>query len=880
MPLTAGTRIGPYEIQLLLGTGGMGEVYRARDCRLDRTVAIKVIPQEFVQDAQLMARFQREAQVLASLNHTNIASVYGLEESGGLRALVMELVEGPTLAERITEGAIPIEEALPIAKQIAEALEYAHERGIIHRDLKPANIKLTVDGKVKVLDFGLAKALQSDASPRNISNSPTLTLSGTKVGMILGTAAYMSPEQAKGKAVDRRTDIWSFGVVLLEMLTGRQMFVGETATDIMAAVVRAELDWTLLPKDVPFRIRLLLERCLVKDDKYRLRDIGDARLDIEDARDEPPEAASTTLRTPLWRALPWAIAAAAIAVAAWTISHRTGMDTASREVLHFDITYPPNVEPITGLQDGIALSPDGQSVTMIGVRDGVRRLYIRRLDRPEATEIIDTAGTGTGYFSPDSASVAFIPGSGSLTRLSLADQHHATLASGADLASSVAWGSTGVVYTRGGALWIVPAQGGTPRQLTVLDAARHEVLHTDPAVLPGGRTVLFSSLSTESGTERIEAVSVDGGQRSVVIERAFKPVWSPTGHLLFGRDGAVWAVPFDPNSATLRGAAVPVIPSGVVGTVSSGNLGFELSSTGTLVFVPAEFDYKRVVSVGRDGSEVALNLPPNRYGNPRISPDGRRLLVERTGSVIETLDLLRGTCAKLTAAALGTSFSTWTADSEGVVFRRFNVPFWAAADGSGKAGPVPAGLINDFPTSPGPDSDSIIAVRIQPETSGDIFQMSISGKFQPKPLLVTPAYEGGAQLSPDRRWLLYQSNESGQPEIYVRRYPAVDRAWQVSEGGGVQARWSSTRREIYYRSGQRMMAVAIDASGTRPAFGKPVALFADEYDFGQGISIANYDVTRDGRFIMLRRGAHGSSLRVVVHWTEELKQILAAGGVH
>ncbi len=877
MALSSGTKLGPYEIQSPLGVGGMGEVYRATDSKLGRDVALKVIPQEFAQDAQLMARFQREAQVLASLNHANIASIYGLEEKGGVRALVMELVKGPTLAERIKEGAIPIEEALPIAKQIAEALEYAHERGIIHRDLKPANIKLTHDGKVKVLDFGLAKALQDDVAQVDPSASPTLSMAATKAGIILGTAGYMSPEQAKGKPVDRRADIWSFGVVLFEMLTGRQMFAGETTTDIMASVVRAEPDWTILPKGLPRRVRELLQRCLVKDEKRRLRDIGDARLDLDDALNAPPDAASMPSPNPLWRSLPWALAAVAIVIAAWTLWNRTGIDMASREVMHLDITYPPNVEPVSGVQSGFAVSPDGRTVAMFGIRDGLRRLYIRRLDRPEATEI-NTFGANSVAFSPDSTSVAFNSASG-VTRLSLADQKPAILASGADWGSSVAWGSTNIVYTRGGALWIVPAQAGTTRQLTVLEAARHEVLHGDPAVLPGERTVLFSSLTTESGTERIEAVSVDGRKRWVVIERAVTPVWSPTGHLLFGRDGAVWAVPFDPESATVRGEALPVIPAGIVGTVRSGSLGFQLSSNGTLVFAPADFDTKRVVSVGRDGSEVALNLPPNRYTNPRISPDGRRLLVESEANIIETFDLLRGTRARLAAAAPGTSFSTWTVDGGGVVFRRFNVPFWAAADGSGKAGPVPAGTINDYPTSPGPDSDSILAVRIQPETSGDIFLLSIRGKFQPKPLLVTPAYEGGPQLSPDGHWLLYQSNESGQPEIYVRRYPALDRQWQVSEGGGVQTRWSSTGREIYYRSGQRMMAVGFDASRAEPAFGKPTALFADEYDFGQNLSIANYDVTRDGRFIMFRRGTHGSSLRAVINWTEELKQILAAGGV-
>lgn len=889
MALTSGTKLGPYEIQSPLGAGGMGEVYRATDSKLGRDVALKVILQEFAQDTQLMARFQREAQVLASLNHTNIASIYGLEDSRGVRALVMELVEGPTLADRIRQGALPPEEALPIAKQIAEALEYAHERGIVHRDLKPANIKVTHDGKVKVLDFGLAKALQGDAAPRNISNSPTLTLDATKAGIILGTAAYMSPEQAKGKAVDRRADIWSFGVVLFEMLSGCQMFVGETATDIMAAVVRAEPDWNALPKNVPRRVRELLQRCLVKDEKRRLRDIGEARLALDDAMLDDathaaPEAVSIAPPTSLWRALPWAIAVVAIAVAAWTFAHRHGSDAASREVVHLDIVYPPNVEPISGLQGGPSISPDGQSVAMIGTREGVRRLYIRRLDRPEADEISNTTSASAASFSPDSKSVVFTQASGLVTRMSLADHQRAVLVQGADIEARVAWVSTDIVYSRGGALWIVPAQGGATRQLTVLDTARREVSHTDPVGLPGGRVVLFSSLTTDTGAERIEAVSVDGQKRTVVIEHARAPVWSPTGHLLFGRDGAVWAVPFDENSATTRGATVPVMPAGTVCSVGSGSLGFQLSSTGALVFVPADFDSKRVVSVGRDGSELALSLPPNRYGMPRISPDGRRLLVESQGmesqgSVLETLDLLRGTHARLTAAEMGTAYPSWTADGEGVVFRRFRVPFWAAADGSGKGRPVPAGLINDYPSSPGPDPDSFLDVRIQPETSGDIFLMSISGKFKPKALLMTPTYEGAPELSPDGHWMLYQSNESGRAEIYVRRYPAMDRQWQVSEGGAVQPRWSSTGREIYYRGGLHLMAVAVDSSGAEPTFGKPTPLFADEYDFGQGASIPNYDVTHDGRFIMLRRGSQGSSLRLVIHWAEELKQILATGDV-
>lgn len=859
--------IAHYRITAKLGEGGMGEVWRATDTKLNRDVAIKILPPAFAQDAARIERLEREAQVLASLNHPNIAGIYGIEQG----AIVMELVEGQNL-----KGPAPVETVVDYARQIASGLEAAHEKGIVHRDLKPANIRVTPNGVVKLLDFGLAKASEAAApAGMNPSMSPTLPLEMTEAGTILGTAAYMSPEQARGKPVDRRADIWAFGAVLYEMLTGRTPFASsETLADAIAAVMTREPEWNLLPKDTPAHIRQLLRRCLCKDAKNRLRDIGDARIALEDGGEGTAEGPSTPPSSRLGRALPWAITAVAAAIAAWTPWHGDG--GARREVMHLDIGYPPNVEPVSGLQGGFAISPDGHSLAMIGVRDGVRRLYVRRLDRAETDEINDTTAVNAAVFSPDSASVVFYPLTGSVTRLSLADGQRATVTTGAEVTSPFAWGLGVIVYTRDGALWAVPAKGGTPRKLTVLDPARHEVVHTDPAVFPGARTVLFTSLSTESGAERIEAVPVDGGRRSVVIEHATAPVWSPTGHLLFGRDGAVWAAPFDPGSASVRGAAVPVIAAGVVGTKLFGSPGFQVSSNGTLVFMPADFAHKRVVSVARDGSELALNLPPDSYGNPRISPDGHRLLVETNMSAIETVDLVRGTRAKLAASALGTSYSIWTADGKSVVFRRYNVPFWAAADGSGHGGRVAFGTVNDYLSSAGPDADSILDVRIQPETSGDVFLMSIGGKFQPKPLLTTPAFEGGPQLSPDGRWMVYQSNESGRPEIYIRRYPALDRAWQVSEGGGVQTRWSSTAREIYYRGGKHMMAVTFDGSGAEPIFGKPVALFTDEYDFGQNVSIANYDVTRDGRFIMLRRGARGG-LHAVINWTEELKQVLAAG---
>ncbi|HLE71285.1 MAG TPA: protein kinase [Vicinamibacteria bacterium] len=880
MALSPGTRIGPYEILGPIGAGAMGEVYRARDTKLNRDAAIKVLPPAFAQDESGVARLRREAQVLASLNHPHIASIYGLEETNGALALALEFVEGDALARRLARGAIPVDEAVGYAKQVVEGIEAAHEKGIVHRDLKPANIKVTKDGVVKILDFGLAKAYEGDVGQAGSdpSQSPTMARHGTEAGVILGTAAYMSPEQARGKPVDKRADIWAFGVVLFEMLAGRRLFPGETLSDTLAAVLTREPDWTMLPSSTPPGVRRLLTRCLERDSRKRLRDIGDARLDLNDDRDRTGGAEPAGTRS-LWRALPWGLTVAAVLVAGWTLWGRTGLDTTARDVMHLDIGFPPDVEPIGLTTAGLAISPDGRTVLMVGARDGVRRVFVRRLDRAEASEVPGTSGANSADFSPDGGSVAFIPGSGSITRVSLADQQRKVVTSGADFGGGLLWSPAGIVFARGGALWIVSPEGGAPRALTVLDAARQEVLHDHPVVLPGERLVLFASLTPEPGAERIEAVSIDGGPRSVIVERAMTPLWSPTGHLLFARDGAVLAAAFDPPTATLRGGAVPVMPSGAVEALDSGDLGLRLSSTGTLLYLPAGFTDKRVVSVGRDGAALALDLPSGRYANPRISPDGRRLLVESGGHVIEALDLARGTRARLTAAAFGTNFSTWSADGNRVVFRRFNSPFWVAADGSGDGAPLPAAAFNDYPSSPGPDPDSVIVVRIRPETSGDVFLMSIGGAFEPKPLIVTPAYEGGAQLSPDGRFLLYQSDASGQAEIYVRRYPALDRQWQVSEGGGVQARRSRSNREIYYRSGQRIVAVPLDASGAEPVFGKPTALFADEYDFGRGISIANYDVTPDDRFIMLRRGANGGNLRAVVNWTEELKQILASGGV-
>ena len=877
----------------------MGQVYRATDTKLKRQVAIKILPPTLAADLDRLARFQREAEVLASLNHPHIAGIYGLEESEGVSALVMELVEGEDLSQRIARlrassastghAGMPLDEALPIAKQIAEALEAAHEQGIIHRDLKPANIKVTADGTVKVLDFGLAKAIDHASGLKHqaageATQSPTITTPAmTQAGIILGTAAYMAPEQAKGRAVDRRADIWAFGVVLYEMLTGRRLFDAEDLSETLAAVLTRDVSITNLPAAIPTRLRALLRDCLIRDPRQRLRDIGDARIVLDKiiagAPDEavaPLAVSATQSMSAAARALPWAVAALIGIVAGWTLWGRTGPATPVPRVMYLEIGHPREVEPFSELNTPPAISPDGRSVAMIGVKEGVRRVFVRRFDRAAAAELPDTAGANGAVFSPDGQSLGVLSTSGLITRIALADQQRKVVVSGADVGLSITWSQAGIIFSRAGALWIIAPEGGTPRALTVLEAARHEVMHDAAVVLPGERLVLFSSLTTDPDDDRIESVSIDGGPRSVVLERARTPVWSPTGHLLFARDGAILAVPLDPGTGSPRGTPTPIMPAGAIESIGSGQMGLTLASTGTLLSMPAGYTDTRVVSVDRDGSARALDLPSGRYRNPRISPDGRRLLVE-SGEHIEALDLARGTLARL--STIYSVFSTWSADGTRVLLRRVPSPFWLAADGSRVSGQVPGGTMNDYPSAPGPDPDSFVALRIRPDTSGDVFLMSISGAFEPKPLIATPAYEGGAQLSPDGRWLLYQSDASGRPEIYVRRYPALDRPWQVSDGGGIQARWSRNNREIYYRSGNRIVASALDASGAEPVFGKPVALFAGDYDFGAGTSIANYDVAADGRFIMIRRGVNGGKLQVVINWTDELKQILAAGGV-
>jgi Tol biopolymer transport system component len=903
MTLAPGSRLGPHEITAKLGEGGMGEVWRATDTRLDRQVAIKVLPAAFVADPDRLARFEREAKLLAQLQHPNIASIYGLEDSGGTRALVMELVDGEDLSARLARGPIALEESLAVALQIAQALEEAHDKGIVHRDLKPANVKVRPDGTVKVLDFGLAKALdpagsassvRSGSSP-TLANSPTLTSAGTQLGMILGTAGYMAPEQAKGFAIDRRVDVWAFGVVVYEMLTGAPLFAGDSTGDTLAAVLRADIDLDRLPAATPAELRRLLRRCLERNPKNRLRDIGDARLALSELIAAPREVgvgavaagASGPGSRPA-RVLPWTVAALALGLAAWASWREPGDRGSGGEAAptQLELSLPATVDLVTRVPAGLAVSPDGRTVAMIGFREGQRRLYVRRLDTAEITEVESSSGVNAVAFSPDGESVVFVPGGSRVVRASLAEQQGTVLATGADLRNSVSWGARFIYYLSAGELWRVSPSGGDPVQLTRLDGARQEVLHTDPLEMPDGRHLLFANLTTDAATARIEALALDegaggagaAGARTVVVDHASSPVLSPAGHLLFERDGAVWAMAFDATLATVSGRATKVLPASALAPPLYGTLAYRLSPAGTLVYLSPESEEKRVVRVARDGSERAFDLPPGPWAQPRVSRDGKRLLLEGA-QVIEALDFERGTRTRIAGGTFGTSFATWSGDDQRILFRPHTMPVWVAADGSGRGGALPGATVNDYPASPGPDLDSMLTVRVRPGSAGDIVLTSIGGTVPERPLLESPGYEGGPALSPDGRWLLYQSNESGDPEIYVRRYPELERSWQVSEGGGAQAAWSRDGREIYYRAGGRFMAATFDGRAVEPLLGRPAMLFADEYDIGPGITSRNYDLLPDGRFVFLRRTPASGRVHVVLNWLPELERRLAAGGV-
>jgi len=887
MPLSTGTRLGPYEITGPLGAGGMGEVYRARDSRLNRDVAIKTLPADVAADANRMARFQREAQVLAALSHPHIAAIYGLEESGGGRALVMELVEGPTLAERIASGPIPLDEALAIARQIAEALEAAHEKGIVHRDLKPANIKVTADNQVKVLDFGLAKAYAAEAaSGGDLTHSPTLTLEATRAGVIMGTAGYMSPEQARGKPVDKRADIWSFGVVLLEMLTGKTIFEGETVSDTLAAVLRADIDWRQLPPSTPPKVRRLLQRCLERDPKRRLRDIGDAWMEI-DSPDEPaaPVAAAPVKSNP-W--LPWVAAAAAAVVlggagVAWGLLHHAPVPP--RTPVHW--TYTQKVLFLVP-----SLSRDGSRLAVTELNGSQVGLSLRMMDQTEGKPIPGAEGMFYSEFSPDGQWIAAFAGANSDGRISDGKLKKIPVTGGtpitlASVPSSLGltWGDDDtIVFAGGKGLTRISSSGGTAKTIAEPDAKKGEIAYRTPHFLPGARALLFT-IGTASSSQ-VAVLDLKTGGHRVVVDNGKDARYVPSGHLIYARGNTLFAAPFDARRLEVTGPEAPAV-EGVSSTGTGGAaVEYAFSDNGLLVYIEGSSRIGNATSLGwvdRQGqvqplSESAL------WGTGRLSPDGRRVANEiYTANVgdgnpgdIWVFELERHTKTRLTFEGEN-AYPIWTPDGRRITFGATLAGkhgiYSVMADGSARPELLLATDSAAYPNSWSPDGKSLLYQQTAAGKPSRIWVLPVSGGAAgtPAPLHDNATYDGDAQVSPDGRWVAYISAETGQNEVYVHPFPGPGGKERISTQGGDSVRWSHNGRELFYliRNGQGAL-MAVDFQTTPQLhIGLPQVL--TKTTFG-----TTWDPAPDGKHLLVEMvGGTGEGARImhgISDWFAELSR--------
>jgi WD40 repeat protein len=807
MPLALGERIGPYEVLAPIGAGGMGEVYRARDTKLKREVALKVLPEAFARDPGRLARFQREAEVLASLNHPNIAHIYGVED----RALVMELVEGDS-----PKGPLPFEEAWKVMLQIADALEYAHERGVIHRDLKPANVKVTSDGVVKLLDFGLAKAYSDapEASGSDPANSPTVTLGATIAGTIMGTAAYMAPEQAKGKKVDKRADIWSWGVVLYELLTGERMFKGEDVADTLAQVLTKDPDL----ERVPSQVRKLLRRCLEKDPKQRLRDIGEVRFGLDA---EPLSSMPVSLWS--WPGLGWVVAGAmtiALAASSLWLLHPRAAELKQLRRLNVDL----GPDAVAGVSTTVAISPDGTRIVFpVRSEDGKQRLATRLLDQAKETLLGGTEDGKDPFFSPDGQWIGFFA-LGKMKKISVLGGAPVTLCDAANNPRGASWGEDGYIVANlasVGGLSRIPDAGGTPEPVTKLEG---EIAHRWPQVLPEGRGVLFTGFSRSSNqelatirvwlpeTKTVKTVLQNGYFGRFVSKSESGD--DQSGYLLYIHEGTLFAVPFDLNGLEMRGKPVPALED-IASDVTSGGAQFGFSRDGTLIYIGGTVSDSSTPLAWLDSSGKSQPLLEiGHYRSPRLSPDGQSLAVSGFSGGTQDIyvyDLQRQTMRRLTFTPTADSYPTWTPDGKYIAFGSAgNSLRWIRADGSGEPQELLAkdsAVTTTVPYSFSPDGRRLSYYHLSPETGGDIWTMTLDltdpdhpkpGK--PEPFLRTKFNEGRGAFSPDGRWMAYESDESGMTQLYVQPFPGPGGKWQISNAGGRYATWSRDGEQLFFET--------------------------------------------------------------------------------
>jgi len=889
MALVTGTHFGSYEILSALGVGGMGEVYRARDTRLHRDVAIKVLLPAVANDPERLVRFSREAQVLASLNHPNIAHIHGVEDSQGVRALVMELVEGPTLADRIAQGAIPQDEALPIAKQIAEALEAAHEQGIVHRDLKPANIKVRPDGVVKVLDFGLAKALDPPAGREAgaaVANSPTITSPAmmTQRGVILGTSAYMSPEQAKGYAADKRSDVWAFGCVLYEMFTGSRAFEGEDVSDTLAAVIKGEPVWNALSPDVPHAVRALIQGCLRKGRKERIGDLSTARFLLSQPDSLTHAAPVRHVPVPIWRRAMLVVAGVLIgATIAATVVWRFRPLQAS-PVTRFALTLPRGEQPNPSRQ-AVAMSPDGRRI--VYAADG--RLYLRSLSELEPRAIDGTGPALSPVFSPDGQSVLFYSDS-ALKRIAAGGGTAVTICQVGPAPSSIAWGDAGILYSLlGTGIMRVSPNGGKPEVLVSLT----EDLGDSPQLLPDGRTLVFTIVKRTSAAidrwdkAQIVAQSLETGTRTVLVEGGSDGRYVPTGHIVYVSEGTLFAVPFDLTKLNVTGGAVPVVDGVRRALGSVGAAQFAFSNDGSLIYVPgpASASQQDLMLFDRKGSVESLRLPPGRYQFPRVSPDGDRIAFETTDgkeAVVSIYDVSGTSSVRRLTFGGNNRFPIWSADGRRVAFQsdREGEPavFWQPADG-GTAEHLtqPDRGTSHAPESWSPDGEVLLLSTTKGFVSS-LWTFSIRDrKVAPFGDVNSSSLPTHAAFSRDGRWVAYQVGESGVGEAttYVQPFPATGTKYLISRGG--RPAWSRDGKELFFVPAPAQFMVVTVRTEPRFTFTSPVAV-PRRFGIADPALPRPFDMMPDGRFVGVRSPGQNpdgpAQIHVVLNWTEELKRLV------
>ncbi len=833
MPLTPGSKLGQYEILAPLGAGGMGEVYRARDTRLARDVAVKALPDEFARDPERLARFEREAKLLASLTHPNMAGIFGIEDVDGHRYLILEFVEGDTLAQRLDRGTLSIEDALQIAAQIAAALEAAHEAGIVHRDLKPGNVMITPAGDAKVLDFGLAKSGTGSASASdvNLTHSPTLTHQVTGAGVILGTAAYMSPEQARGRAVDKRTDIWSFGCVLYECLTGRQCFAGDTVSDLIARILEREPDWEALPSRTPSRIRSLLRRCLEKDIKRRLRDIGDARIEIEDVistRESGSGVAhgSRSSRTTRRRFVAATGLIIATATATWQLTMMMNKP-ASMPATRFEIADDPGMRFNA---DGVhqAISPDGSMIAFVAADSAsAPTLWIRSMESLSARPLPGTELAQQPFWSPDSKYVGYFARQNRLMKIAV-DGGQPEFICETTAARGGTWNRDGVIVfspLSEGPLYRVSANGGESTPITTLDST--ETAHRYPYFLPDGKRFLFSALPPHDGKFTIWLGSLDGSERRKVLDNAGTgAVYAAPGHLVYQRDDVLVAVRFDAGKGQVTGEPVP-LGDRPLGTGFSGAAPLSVSTNGTLAYLRNVPFATRLVWTDLAGNILSeVPMVPGAYTDVNLAPDGRHAILKRSDGVFASdlwsVDLERGVVSRFSYDTGFNENQSWSPDGSRVAYQQApanSAPcFVVASVGTGAA--VQRFMESDdafkFLSGWTPDGKALVFSRQEPKTRRDIWVLPLDGS-DPWPYLVTPYVEESGEVSSDGRWMLYNSDESGRTEVYVQAYPQGGAKYQVTTGGAFNHGWSKDGTRIYYSEAARWRVVyAVDVISQDP----------------------------------------------------------------